>query len=181
MGLAASCCIRWDFPVSADCLWKTGEACDSTWFIIFIGSVLLSFVMHGYPTCSHGLVIYLIFACTIEAWSYFLPRESARARWSVFGMLFYSTESLALLLLMPMKGRASSLNYYILPLRNNSIKETGGLQEYICEPFPSWLHGHLSDSPKLWAHWSGINGHSVVDCSISEKDRNTRHHKEGMA
>ncbi len=126
-------------------------------------------------------VIYLTFACTIEAWSYFLPRESARARWSMFGMLFYSTESLALLLLMPMKGRASSLNYYILPLRNNSRKETAGLQEYICEPFPSWLHGHLSDSPKLWAHWSGINGHSVVDCPISEKDLNTRHHKEGMA
>jgi len=54
MGLGAHCCIRWDNPVSAVCLWKTGEACDSTWFMIFIGSVLLSFVMHGYPMCSHG-------------------------------------------------------------------------------------------------------------------------------
>jgi len=60
-------------------------------------------------------IIYPIFASTIEAWSYFLPLESPRARWSVFGMLFYSTESLALLLLMSMKVRASSLNYYILP------------------------------------------------------------------
>ncbi len=55
----------------------------------------------------------------------------------MFGMLFYSTESLALLLLMPMKGRASSLNYYILPLRNNSRKEMAGLQEFNCESFPS--------------------------------------------
>ncbi|CAM6043705.1 unnamed protein product [Sphagnum compactum] len=52
--------------------------------------------------------------------------------------------------------------------------------EYNCESFPSWLHGHLSDSPKLWTYQSGINGQSIVDCPISEKDLSTRRHKERM-
>lgn len=54
------------------------------------------------------------------------------------------------------------------------------MQEYNCESFPSWLHGHLSDSPKLWTYQSGINGQSIVDCPISEKDLSTRRHKERM-
>jgi hypothetical protein len=73
-------------------------------------------------------------------------------------------------------GRAESENI----LADQAEQKHGCGEEYNCESFPSSLHGHLSDSPKLWTYQSGINGQSVVDCPISEKDLSTRRHKERM-
>lgn len=73
-------------------------------------------------------------------------------------------------------GRAESENI----LADQAEQKHGCGEEYNCESLPSWLHGHLSDSPKLWTYQSGIDGQSIVDCPISEKDLSTRRHKERM-